>query len=224
VENWLAGADNHFASDLIERVQHIMKVSAEYARVLVSEYLDFLELKAAVQDWAPQGLEYGCRLSPPPLIDEVWHLHILDTQRYQPDCEHLFGQMIHHDPNGARVDRGNDKIWKRARIERTVAAYKSRFGRAPRLSEVWAFPQGSVWRGEWNEDWEDFGRGECNQHVKATARRTGKDICLTAFGALTRSCVRFMFDGTSINDQLTPMDLDMEDGDVIDVVRNMSGC
>mmetsp|Transcript_53087 Transcript_53087/g.139542 ORF Transcript_53087/g.139542 Transcript_53087/m.139542 type:complete len:93 (-) Transcript_53087:415-693(-) len=37
--------------------------------------------------------------------------------------------------------------------------------------------------------------------------------------------VRFLFDGTRINEHQTPSDLDMEDGDVIDVmVEQQGGC
>eukprot|EP00966_Prymnesium_polylepis_P240316 5557627-Prymnesium_polylepis.1 len=71
VEKWLNEHDSYGnnAAVLIERVQHVMKVSTQYAKVLVGEYLDFLELKAAVRDWQPHG-GFGCTLSPPPLIDE----------------------------------------------------------------------------------------------------------------------------------------------------------
>ena len=203
----------------------MMKVSAEYAQVLVGEYLDFLELKAAVHDWAPSLYDnHGCMLSPPPIIDEVWHLHVLDTQRYAPDCTKLFGQMIHHDPDGARVDRRNDKIWKRARIERTVAAYKSRFGRSPRLAEVWAFSQGSVWRGEWNAEWQDLERGICHEHVCALAKRSGKGSNLSAFGALSFRSGRFLHDGNRVCESQTPMDLGMESGDAVDFMIENGGC
>ena len=29
-------------------------------------------------------------------IDEVWHNHILHTQRYTQDCQAIAGQYIHH--------------------------------------------------------------------------------------------------------------------------------
>ena len=203
----------------------MMKVSAEYAQVLVGEYLDFLELKAAVHDWAPSLYDnHGCMLSPPPIIDEVWHLHVLDTQRYAPDCTKLFGQMIHHDPDGARVDRRNDRIWKRARIERTVAAYKSRFGRSPRLAEVWAFSQGSVWRGEWNAEWQDLERGICHEHVCALAKRSGKGSNLSAFGALSFRSGRFLYDGNRVCESQTPINLGMESGDAVDFMIENGGC
>jgi len=31
-------------------------------------------------------------------IDEFWHKHILDTQKYQEDCERVFGFFLHHFP------------------------------------------------------------------------------------------------------------------------------
>ena len=31
-------------------------------------------------------------------IDEMWHTHILDTQKYMADCATLFGRYIHHYP------------------------------------------------------------------------------------------------------------------------------
>lgn len=31
-------------------------------------------------------------------VDQFWHTHILDTQRYASDCERLFGFVLHHNP------------------------------------------------------------------------------------------------------------------------------
>ena len=31
-------------------------------------------------------------------IDEVWHQHILDTRKYEQDCQWLFGYFVHHYP------------------------------------------------------------------------------------------------------------------------------
>ncbi len=32
-------------------------------------------------------------------LDDFWHEHILDTQKYKKDCEFLFGEFIHHNPH-----------------------------------------------------------------------------------------------------------------------------
>ncbi|WP_206957014.1 glycine-rich domain-containing protein [Trinickia acidisoli] len=59
-------------------------------------YRQFLKLAAKHPD-AP--------IVPSEEVDEFWHMHILDTQRYSADCERIFGYMIHHNPyigiNGA---------------------------------------------------------------------------------------------------------------------------
>lgn len=37
-------------------------------------------------------------LPPSKEIDEFWHNHILDTQRYHKDCQIIFGKYLHHYP------------------------------------------------------------------------------------------------------------------------------
>ena len=60
-------------------------------------------------------------------IDEFWHFHILDTLKYQEDCENIFGYFLHHFPYfGMRgeEDKNNlDNAW-----EETLLTYKNTFG------------------------------------------------------------------------------------------------
>lgn len=45
-------------------------------------------------------------LAPPRDVDQFWHHHILDTEKYFEDCRRLFGQYIHHFPySGIRGDK-----------------------------------------------------------------------------------------------------------------------
>ena len=60
---------------------------------ITKEYLYFLVLKFTTQDHMTNFL------SPSYLIDQFWHLHILDTFNYYQFCNVIFGSMIHHDPN-----------------------------------------------------------------------------------------------------------------------------
>jgi hypothetical protein len=32
-------------------------------------------------------------------LDDFWHEHILDTQKYETDCKKIFGKFVHHDPH-----------------------------------------------------------------------------------------------------------------------------
>lgn len=41
-------------------------------------------------------------------VDEVWHLHILDTQKYAKDCVDLFGGFLHHVPSYGTDPRSSD--------------------------------------------------------------------------------------------------------------------
>ncbi|MBD1910283.1 glycine-rich domain-containing protein-like [Leptolyngbya sp. FACHB-16] len=56
---------------------------------VLTQYIAFLYLVDAY----PQ---YG--LVPSSDVDQIWHYHILDTQKYAEDCETLFGRMVHHSP------------------------------------------------------------------------------------------------------------------------------
>ncbi|MGN6085250.1 glycine-rich domain-containing protein [Trinickia sp.] len=62
-------------------------------------YRQFLKLAAKYPD-AP--------IVPSEEVDEFWHMHILDTQRYGADCERIFGYMIHHDPYSG-IDGAQDE-------------------------------------------------------------------------------------------------------------------
>jgi len=54
-------------------------------------YRNFLFLKKKYQDTqikVPPSLD----------IDEFWHYHILDTEKYHRDCQAIFGYYLHHHP------------------------------------------------------------------------------------------------------------------------------
>lgn len=44
------------------------------------------------------GLYPNTPIPPSSDIDEVWHYHILDTQKYVVDCQTVFGYFVHHFP------------------------------------------------------------------------------------------------------------------------------
>lgn len=35
---------------------------------------------------------------PSPLVDKIWHEHILDTKAYSKFCNEFFGTYLHHTP------------------------------------------------------------------------------------------------------------------------------
>lgn len=53
----------------------------------------------------------GVQLVPNGDIDEVWHMHILDTRAYMQDCDDLFGEYLHHYPYFGMLDEENHQNW-----------------------------------------------------------------------------------------------------------------
>ena len=62
-------------------------------------------------------------------IDNFWHLHILDTQKYEEDCNHCFGYMLHHFPYfGMRGEQDAANL-RKSWLE-TLILYQFTFGEA----------------------------------------------------------------------------------------------
>ena len=84
----------------------------------ISRYLAFLYLV----DQYPR-----LQLVPTQEVDQVWHQHILDTQKYAEDCQHLFGQLIHHFPYLGTRGEADQHQWYRA-YAMTQALFCRHFG------------------------------------------------------------------------------------------------
>lgn len=62
----------------------------QFADDLAEAYLLFMTLR---RDTHPRVV-----FQPPPLIDEAWHAHILNTRNYKEFCMKEFGYFVHHTP------------------------------------------------------------------------------------------------------------------------------
>ena len=143
----------HFQTSLIERVQREMGVDEVKAFELVSEYNKFMSLKAAVRDFDAKDL------SPSAMIDEVWHLHILDTKGYKHFCESILfkgekGIFIHHNPDG-----GIDIEGRIRRLSKTWFLYTKAFVDGKPSAEVMRF-----WE-QTDEDDDDVSGGSVESHM-----------------------------------------------------------
>lgn len=72
-------------------------------------------------------LDKDAILVPTETIDEYWHQHILDTRKYQADCNQLFGDMLHHDPYFGIKDEV-DKQMNLQAFENTKKLWQETFG------------------------------------------------------------------------------------------------
>jgi hypothetical protein len=98
----------------------------EKAKLLAEEYKRFLILCLLNPDDA---------IVPSSSVDDFWHLHILDTQKYADDCLKFLGFFLHHFPYfGMRGDQdlmNLEKAWLN-----TLALYENIFGQVPNY-DVW---------------------------------------------------------------------------------------
>lgn len=112
---------------LKERACRRMDWSPAQSQTVFEEYKKFLTLKAAAGDWD------GQLLSPPPLIDKMWRLHVLETHQYTAACLSSFGRIIEHDPDGD-LDRSRQLVRRFA----AAAAVRARFADGFEAN-IWSF-------------------------------------------------------------------------------------
>lgn len=85
-------------------------------------YRQFLALSRAVQD-----LGLDMEIVPNRMIDEFWHMHILDTRQYHEDCEKLFGRPLHHYPYFGLEDETDARRWQKS-AKRSDQLWQAVFG------------------------------------------------------------------------------------------------
>lgn len=99
--------------------------SLEFTTRVAAEYKRYLTLCLENPDFP---------MVPSTFVDEFWHFHILDTQKYQEDCDQVFGYFLHHFPYfGMRGEQDAENL-KNAWAE-SCALYERRFGSIDK--ELW---------------------------------------------------------------------------------------
>ena len=69
-------------------------------------------------------------------VDEFWHAHILHTMKYADDCEKVFGNFLHHNPQ--TTPRTPADAQKRsALMEKTRRLYQNEFGAGLAGANAW---------------------------------------------------------------------------------------
>lgn len=198
---------------LVRRVQRMMHLSASDARALCEEYARFLELKIASNDMD------GDFLSPPDMIDEVWHMHILDTDFYHIDVGTLLGHgddftehILQHDPDGA-FDSKNEITRRR---KNTIHAYRTRFGPKPEHQSFWKYADEDLWKSTAQLD--DGLVDNLESHDAMRIHQASKvDKC-------SNDDQRLIFGGKQLENENTVEFYKLKNGDCIHLVRRMRGC
>ncbi len=81
--------------DIRLRIIEKHEFPCQLANEIISEYRKFLYM-VALKSRNSKTRDLG--ISPCPMVDIAWHLHILDTQRYEKDCQEIFGFFLNHNP------------------------------------------------------------------------------------------------------------------------------
>lgn len=80
--------------------------SMDIVEVMEEKYRKFLMLQHALR-----ALNSPFNVVPDRIIDEIWHMHILDTKKYAEDCNLVFGEIIHHDPYFGMMGEDDRSDW-----------------------------------------------------------------------------------------------------------------
>lgn len=74
-----------------------------------------------------QVLYEDLSFAPSELIDEFWHVHILDTRKYMSDCNSIKGEYIHHYPYFGITEQENEEVLEKG-FDLTKKLFKTHFG------------------------------------------------------------------------------------------------
>lgn len=92
--------------------------SLKFTKRVATEYKRYLTLCLENPDFP---------MVPSTFVDEFWHFHILDTLKYQEDCNKVFGYFLHHFPYFGMRGEQDAKNLKSAWAESCIL-YEKRFG------------------------------------------------------------------------------------------------
>lgn len=116
--------DPNAATPFSARLASEQNWTPEFTERAISEYRKFTLLAVVA----------GHPVSPPPLVDAVWHLHLTYTQNYwERFCPDALGMTLHHHPTSGGPDE-DEKF--RAMYDQTRKSYARLFGHAP-PQDIW---------------------------------------------------------------------------------------
>jgi hypothetical protein len=220
----------------------------DFTRKAIEGYRQFMKLKIQQEDWN------ATILSPSLTIDTVWHSHILDTKHYGEACEEYAGQMVHHNPDGGlnQTERNerikitkatlrglcgktfDEEVWSFDEEEEEESA--SGRSNKRRREEVNAGPNIIPANGASPNSRSGSGsapitivlRDQTGDRIFFKIKRSTRMKHVFAVYAQRKGIavgsLRFFLDGDQIDDAQTPIMLELEDNDQIDVMLELGGC
>ena len=178
-------------------------------------------------------------LSLPPLLDQLWHVALLNTEEYACFCDESFGHFIHH-TTMTDADLVRDK---NARVDSTVKMYRSLFETEP-IAEFWErerepenhklaiqqqiIPQETKIRITLVDHGDRTGNPQGDRVYFTVSKSMRIERIISGYANLKGVALgsfRLFYDGKPLREpQSTVGDYDMEDDDLIEVAFEQCGC
>lgn len=220
-------------TSLIPRCVRVHGWNDEACTHVLKAYRQFMELKVHHEDWD------AIILSPPRLVDQMWHQHILNVQHYVKSCTAYCGNLIGHNPDGAL-----DVAARAERVKTTQISVTARFGKGNVNAEIWSFgtttPQSDSNNKRARSDSDASSNKEDRITIRIRDHITGDetfwkikpsskmstvfDPYAQAIGIQNAGLLRFLLDGERIEEDQTPQFLEIHNQDQIDVLREQGAC
>ena len=214
---------------LAVRCARKLGLNAEEVADALAAYKQFMVLKGVSKDFD------ATKFSPPPLVDEIWHEHILDTRGYSAFCLAAFNQVVHHNPNGDLEFNRNPR--RAFTLYKLKECFEDEYDKS-----IWTYPLENSFKRKYAVVRDEPGPqpstsgGSLNIRVRDANGRveyftvkptTPLERVLNAWSTRVGVCaasVRFLWDGSRVRSDQTPADIGMEDGDQLDCMAEMRGC
>ena len=238
------GTSRQGATVLMKRCMRTHGWNEMKTRKVLNAYHQFITLKKEHEDWDAKIL------SPCYLVDQMWHSHILDVVNYCHDMMLLCGRVVGHDPDGALdyvAKQKRDETTREALQERFGSYDEEVWNYSPdethgkreeeKSSEV-AFasePISIIIQDQTGEETKFIMKRntKMNKVFQAYVDRKGCPLKALLFRLdyeriwkydTRKRMFYFLLNGKRIDDCLTPEELELKDGDQIDVMLMQSGC
>lgn len=143
-----------------ERIEESNALSKDKIDEAITEYKKFMTVLR---------LKYGQIAMSSPIVDEIWHTHILFTRNYQDFCKSVFGEFIHHEPVAGKDKTTEQKPSKR--LENFFNSYQEVFGQPP---AIWS---GKEITGMTGEICYPSGEEICQPSGGETRMKSSNEIC-----------------------------------------------
>lgn len=89
------------------------------------KHMKVLKLLIEYHKWLQIVAKYDAHhVSPSPVIDKVWHAHIIDTHDYKRVCQIINGNLIHHYPQNSYKSQQDEQL---VRYHSTLKYYQEMF-------------------------------------------------------------------------------------------------